>query len=569
MITFVPKGFLQLFRLVILSVIAGLLSSANTLAQPVLKFQPRSASFAEVTDIQNAGDASQRLFIVQKSGAIKIYKNGEVLGTDFLNLTNIISYDGERGLLSIAFDPDYKNNRKFYVYYTNINSDITLARYTTSLENPDSADKNSGVVLFSKSKEGGIFGHTGGQLHFGKDGYLYLSIGELQTQSNAQDSKVFFGKMIRINVANADVAPYYTIPPDNPFVNAADTLPEIYAMGLRNPWHWSFDRETGDTWIGDVGAGFWEEVDFETPATAAGINYGWPCYEGDSVYSTDGCGDKASYTFPIYAYGHDDQNSGYSITGGYVYRGNDYPLLKGYYVCADFGKNEAHLIKPKDGGGWDAFVQSDIPAYITSFGEDESGELYAATLTGKLYRVTADEVLPAKLISFTVQQAQAKGSVTLKWQTAFEQNVLSFQVQTGRDGRNFSVAGTIAANNLATGSTYTFNHIPFSNGKIFYRLAIKSKDGTITYSDVINFVQNNAMRSYIYPTVVENNKLTIVLNEPFNMVHIFNISGREVLQKNIEGETGGLVLNLPKLTSGTYIVQLTGVNPVVQKIVVR
>ncbi|HRI21168.1 MAG TPA: PQQ-dependent sugar dehydrogenase, partial [Panacibacter sp.] len=119
MITFVPKGFLQLFRLVILSVIAGLLSSANTLAQPVLKFQPRSASFAEVTDIQNAGDASQRLFIVQKSGAIKIYKNGEVLGTDFLNLTNIISYDGERGLLSIAFDPDYKNNRKFYVYYTN------------------------------------------------------------------------------------------------------------------------------------------------------------------------------------------------------------------------------------------------------------------------------------------------------------------------------------------------------------------------------------------------------------------------------------------------------------------
>lgn len=371
----------------------------TTTAQPTLQLAPIISNLSSPVDIVNAGDKSKRLFIVEKTGKIKIYKRGKLLTKPFLDLRDSVSTTASRGLLSMAFHPDFINNHYFFVYYTSKNRTLTLARFKTSATKPDSADKSSEVILIVIPEPvDSMVQHNGGKLNFGKDGYLYLSIGDGSYSggdpaNHAQDKSLLFGKMIRIDVNNFSDPPYYSIPVDNPFVSDPVARKEIWALGLRNPWRWSFDRRNGDTWIADVGEDSTEEINYKKSGTTPGENYGWRCYEGSSTYNPDGCSNVSSYIFPIFEYFHNTGIGGNSVIGGYVYRGAAFPDLQGYYICADYISGNAWKIK-KSGNAWQSLPQQGLLTGITTFGEDESGELYAARSDNKIYKISAT-TLPA------------------------------------------------------------------------------------------------------------------------------------------------------------------------------
>ncbi|HRI21177.1 MAG TPA: PQQ-dependent sugar dehydrogenase, partial [Panacibacter sp.] len=354
-------------------------------AQPTLSFQPIIQNLSSPVAVTNAGDGSGRLFIVEAGGLIKIYKNGSVLAKPFLDLSAL----PPQTLTVIAFHPKYKKNRLFYVFSCTVLGTITLSVYNTSKENPDSAIANSGKVLFSRTSPSQNVTHSEGDMHFGKDGYLYISVGdgdrERGVNNQSQNGQLFFGKILRLNV-NESNPPYYSIPPDNPFVNDPNVLDEIWAMGLRNAWRWSFDRKTGDMWIGDVGQDMFEEINFRTASQSAGANYGWRCYEGNADFNTTGCAAKSSYVFPVFTYGHND-TTGNSVIGGFVYRGTVFPKLKGYYICVDYDSGEAWKIKSNGLGGWISTKQPNVPKNIVGFGEGEDAELYAVSYDSILYHV--------------------------------------------------------------------------------------------------------------------------------------------------------------------------------------
>lgn len=358
-----------------LSLVLLIFSTIRALSQPTLTLMPViTAGLSEPMQLVNAGDGSNRIFIVQKGGNILTFSSTYSLLSVFVTVSNITN-DGERGLLSMAFHPDYENNGLFYVYYTNASGNLELARYKVSA-NPNVADANSKVVLITIPHPTNT-NHNGGELHFGADGFLYLSTGDGggagDTPNNAQNTSVLLGKILRFNVNTSNVAPYYTIPPGNPYNN------EIYDLGLRNPYRWSFDRQTNDMWIGDVGQNSWEEIDFRPAGAAPGLNFGWRCYEGNATYNTNGCGPISNYVFPVHTY--PTQSPAASVTGGLVYRGNDYPALQGWYVAADFYWGTFYKIIPDGMGGFSTSTQSLSPTGIVDFGETENGEAYVVSHT--------------------------------------------------------------------------------------------------------------------------------------------------------------------------------------------
>ncbi len=348
-----------------------------------------AAGFASPVLVTHAGDGSNRLFVVEKAGYIRIIKEGGVLPTPFLNITGIVdSGAGERGLLGLAFDPDYENNGLFYVNYTRTGDgeeqgDTVVARYTVSDADPDVADPDSAAILLVVDQP--YANHNGGNLVFGPDGYLYIGLGDGGSagdpDQHGQDNTTLLGAMLRIGVGQGVS---YTIPLDNPYVGA-EGADEVLAIGLRNPWRFSFDRETGDLYIADVGQNAWEEVDFLVAGTAGGANLGWPCREGAHTFSdAPPCDDPdwlATLTEPIAEYGHDQ---GRSVTGGFVYRGSDYPSLAGRYFYADFVEGKIWSI---DTTTWSPpELELDTSLTISSFGEDERGELYVVDYGGGTVR---------------------------------------------------------------------------------------------------------------------------------------------------------------------------------------
>lgn len=327
----------------------------------------------------NAGDGTNRLFIVQKGGTVLVYNDAYQFLDTFCVVANISS-SGERGLLSLAFHPDYVHNGLFYVYYNTTIGSLELARFKVSANNANKADTSTKVILKTIPHPGNS-NHNGGELHFGHDGYLYLSTGDGggagDVPNNAQNLNVLLGKMLRFNV-DTSAAPYYTIPPGNPFGN------EIYAYGFRNPFRWSFDRQTHDMWIGDVGQDSYEEINFRPADSIRGSNFGWRCYEGFVNFNTNNpntcTGNPGNYVFPAYAYS--TQNPAAAITGGTVYRGFTYPDLKGYYIGADFYSGIFYKIKfDSTTHLWVTALQTLAPTGLSDFGESEDGELYAVSLT--------------------------------------------------------------------------------------------------------------------------------------------------------------------------------------------
>jgi hypothetical protein len=357
------------------------------------------AQVGSVSGISHAGDA--RLFIVQLPGIIRIVSGNTVLPTPFLDISSRVTFGGERGLFSVAFHPDYPTTPYFFVNYTSVEDagagialgDTVVARYQVSA-NPDVADAGSGVRLLHIPQP--YENHNGGQLQFGPDDYLYIGMGDGGAQGDpacrAQRHDSLLGKMLRIDVdQNVGTPPYYGIPPTNPFVGAGDPLDEIWALGLRNPWRFSFDRVTGDLFVGDVGGTEREEVDFQAAGTMGGRNFGWNAMEGTLCHDNSGTGcpgyvpvcNHASLTLPIAEYDH---SQGCSITGGFRYRGSAIPALVGTYVYADFCSGYVWGAS-ESGGNWTARLMLDTPYFISTFGEDVNGELYAGTLAGTVYRL--------------------------------------------------------------------------------------------------------------------------------------------------------------------------------------
>lgn len=366
--------------------------------------QPRQASFDIVLNevasgfsrpvqVTHAGDGSGRLFVVEQDGRIKIIDNDSVLLTPFLSIPNLVlspadgTGNNERGLLGLAFHPNYGTNGYFYVNYTNNNGDTVIARYAVSA-NPNAAEPASAFIILTIAQP--YSNHNGGQLLFGPDGYLYIGMGDGGSgddpENRAQNIDSPLGKLLRIDVDNPQAGKNYGIPADNPFVGQAG-LDEIWALGLRNPWRFSFDRATGDIYLGDVGQGAWEEIDYQ-PAGQAGLNYGWkvregPCQRGETVLAN--CTpNPAQYQAPIAFY---DRSLGRSVTGGFVYRGSKYPALAGYYFYADFVTGRIWTLT-KSGAGWTTPAQKLDTSYnISAFGEDEAGELYVANHGGTIYEL--------------------------------------------------------------------------------------------------------------------------------------------------------------------------------------
>ncbi|HEU5099484.1 MAG TPA: PQQ-dependent sugar dehydrogenase [Roseiflexaceae bacterium] len=335
--------------------------------------------------LTHAGDDSDRMFVVEKRGTIAILRDGARDETPFLDIADLITSSGsEQGLLGLAFHPDYAQNGRFFVYYTARNGDNTLARYQVSSD-PDVADPASGQVLFAVQDPAP--NHNGGMLAFGPDGFLYVGLGDGGSGGdpwgNGQNRSVLLGKLLRLDVGGDEP---YTIPPDNPWPNGENQArSEIWAYGLRNPWRFSFDRATGDLYIGDVGQNAYEEIDFQPAGSSGGQNYGWNTREGLHCFRANDCPSNEMID-PIGEYAHDE---GCSVTGGYVYRGAASPSLQGQYFFGDYCSGAIWSLSRDASGQWQQRKLLDSRLSISSFGEDAAGELYVIDLGGGLYRVTA------------------------------------------------------------------------------------------------------------------------------------------------------------------------------------
>ncbi len=331
--------------------------------------------------LANAGDDSGRLFILEQAGIIRILKENQLLAEPFLDITDRVGCCGERGLLGLAFHPQYSVNGFFLVNYTDLNGDTVIARFQVT-EQIDQADPDSEVKQLVVEQP--YPNHNGGGLAFGPDGYLYIGLGDGGSGGdplgNAQNRDVLLGKLLRLDVDQSDP---YAIPSDNPYAQGGGA-PEVWAYGLRNPWRFSFDQLTGDLLLGDVGQGSWEEIDYLPAGDPGGVNFGWNYREGAQPYGSSTVPQEIELTDPVAVYGRDQ---GYSVTGGVVYRGVQLPDWQGIYFFGDYGSGLIWGLLRTEDGSWQNRVLFETGASITSFGEDESGEVYFVSYQGGIYQL--------------------------------------------------------------------------------------------------------------------------------------------------------------------------------------
>jgi len=336
--------------------------------------------------VSHARDWSGRLFLLEQSGKIWVLREDRVLPQPFLDVSALISPSAlgsgftEQGLLGIAFHPEYASSGSFYINYTNRAGSTVIARYSVNAENPDRADASSAEIIFQLEQP--YANHNGGHIEFGPDGYLYVALGDGGWANDplgaGQNRNLLLGSLLRIDV---DSAKPYAIPPDNPFVDSSDARGEIWAYGLRNVWRFSFDRLTGDLYFADVGQNAWEEVNFQPAASRGGENYGWNVWEGGHIFAG---GNAPNHVPPIFEY---TRSGGCSVTGGYVYRGAALPALQAAYFFGDFCSGRIWASYRDRSLDWHSgeFMNTDFA--ISSFGEDEHGELYVIDYAGAVYRM--------------------------------------------------------------------------------------------------------------------------------------------------------------------------------------
>ncbi len=400
-------------KLLLLTLLFAIIGSINAQTFTTELFK---SGFNNPINLQNAGD--ERLFVVEQAGRIKILNpDASVNSQLFLDLTSIVSSGGERGLLGLAFHPDYANNGYFYVDYSNSAGNNQISRFSVSTTNPNVADPNSEFPLLTINQP--FSNHNGGCIAFGPDGYLYISSGDGGSGGDpgnrAQNNTLLLGKLLRIDIDNTSGNLNYSIPTDNPFADDTSNLrKEIWAFGLRNAWKFSFDFTANNIWIGDVGQGSWEEINRQ-PIASAGLNYGWRCYEGNQAFNTTGCPPPADLIFPIGEYPQVGGNCS-SVTGGYVYRGSIYSDIAGLYFFADYCRGFIGTITADgtlvnhgnfNNGNW------------SSFGEDINKELYIVNAGGSIYKIAGGVLATEENIlqnSISMVPNPSSGSVSLRIQ---------------------------------------------------------------------------------------------------------------------------------------------------------
>jgi glucose/arabinose dehydrogenase len=343
---------------------------------------PFLSGFDRPVALASSQDSSGRLFIVEKVGVIWAARSGQLSPEPFLDISDRVgARANEQGLLGLAFHPDFGQTGAFFVNYTDVNGDTVVSRFSANPQ-VDVADPATEQVILTVDQP--AVNHNGGHLAFGPDGYLYIGLGDGggadDRYGNGQNTHALLGKMLRIDINGSP----YSIPADNPFVNNSDYRPEIWATGLRNPWRYSFDRLTGDLYIADVGQDTYEEIDFQPVGDPGGQNYGWPFTEGMhcAPFNLSGCGqvNLGALTTAVAEYTHSE--GGCSVTGGYVYRGQLYPALTGIYFLGDYCSGIVWGLTHSDTGAWQMSQIAQTSVSISTFGEDELGELYIADMAG-------------------------------------------------------------------------------------------------------------------------------------------------------------------------------------------
>jgi glucose/arabinose dehydrogenase len=354
-----------------------------------LSLEPVAEDLVGPLAVTNAGDASGRIFVLEQRGQVRVVRDGRLAGDPFLNIGDRVRSGGERGLLGLAFHPSFPNDPRFFVNYTDLEGDTVVSSFSVPAPDADRAVADIEQVLLRIDQP--FSNHNGGALAFGPDGYLYISTGDGggggDPEGNGQRLDTLLGKVLRIDVDGDAVDGRYGIPADNPFADGQGAEPEILHVGLRNPWRMSFDRLTGDLWIGDVGQGRWEEVDVARSGSG-GLNFGWNRVEGFECFEPTDC-DPTQFTAPVTAYGHD---LGCSVIGGAVYRGTNQPLLAGGYVYSDYCGGNLWVLDPTQDGPLDGTLVAEPGRQISAIGEDESGELYATDFgSDELFHIVATE----------------------------------------------------------------------------------------------------------------------------------------------------------------------------------
>lgn len=340
--------------------------------------------------LTHAGDGSGRFYVAEKRGTVRVLRDGAVAPTPFLDVQRLVRASGsEQGLLGLVFHPRYGENGYLFVNYTATNGDTMVVRYTARPDR-NTADPESALTLLRLPDPAA--NHNGGHLLFGPDGYLYIGLGDGggagDTYRNAQNPQALLGKMLRLDVDRTENGLPYAIPADNPFRGNSAYRPEVWAVGLRNPWRYSFDQRTGDLYIADVGQNAYEEVNVVAAGTAAGLNFGWPRMEGAHCYPAGSACDRTGLTLPVSEYG---RSAGCSITGGVVYRGRAQPQLAGAYLFGDYCSGRIWSLYRDGAGTWVQTEHLDTDVNVSTFGEDEAGEVLVAGLAdGTIYRVVAD-----------------------------------------------------------------------------------------------------------------------------------------------------------------------------------
>ncbi len=363
----------------VLAILVAILAAGGAFGQ---RLEPLVRGLSQPLNVATAGDG--RLYVVEQAGTVRVVQNGALAPEPFLDLRSRVRSGGERGLLGLAFPPDTASSGRFYVDYTDRNGDSVLARFTRR-EGALRVDPGSGTTLMRVRQP--YANHNGGNLVFGPDGFLYWGLGDGGSggdpQGNGQNPQSLLGTILRLDVSGDGALPA----PGNPFLERADARPEVWLYGLRNPWRFSFDRATDDLYIGDVGQNAFEEIDFVPAGGQGGQNFGWNVMEGDHCYRpAQGC-DAGGLTAPIVTYPH-DAAWGNSVTGGYVYRGEALPSLRGAYLFADFGSGRIWTARRDASGSWRVSKLLDTGMNISSFGQDDAGELLVVDYGGGLlYRL--------------------------------------------------------------------------------------------------------------------------------------------------------------------------------------
>ncbi len=539
-------------------------------AQPTVGFSEKITGLSQPLDFVNAGDLSNRIFIVEQGGTIDVFSSTftSLNPLPYLTVTGIVT-GGEQGLLSLAFHPNFETNGFFWVYYTNAAGDLEIARYHADPLLNVAEPLTKQVVLTIAHI--GANNHNGGKLIFGSDGFLYLATGDGggagDPDNSAQLGDNLLGKMLRIDVGIGEPATY-TSPASNPFANLAgdptsSIMDEIFSFGLRNPFRWSFDV-SGNMWIGDVGQGALEEINRVT--NASGLNFGWRCYEGTAVYNNAGCASPMSYTYPVYEYPNPSMSQA-AVTGGMVYRGTTYPELQGWYYAADVYSGDIHFINSTSLVG--GTPQTNVLDLISGFGETENGELFVVSLDGSAYQLLPASALPVELVDFKVDVLNNVAS--LSWKTLMEQNAQQFEIEYGNDGARFTRIGIVAATNNPNGSMYQFQHrITGNERNAFYRLKMLDLDGSFTYSNIVRLQLKSRENNFVQPSVVTNGVINLFITESYDQLRIINSQGAVIKSQPLNGRTGSVPIPVHSIAKGAYIIQLLGSDKILsQKVIIR